>query len=245
VQEQIEDMRAGGTSLTEIASKLKLKSRTIDAIDARGRTDNDELINDIPESSSVLRQAFQTEVGAQASPLDIGQTGLVWYEVLSIEPARDRTFDEVKDRVTKDWTVAEQQRLLTAKAEEIQEKVNSGQKLGALALEMDTLEETTGFTKRSAEFPDFKRTSVQAGFEVKLNTATTAPVAGKEEYLVIVPTESKGTSSAEVKITDEQVQVANGGAGDDMLNQLINNLRNRFEVTQNPAVASQLIQQYN
>ena len=245
VQEQIEDMRAGGTSLTEIASKLKLKSRTIDAIDARGRTDKDELINDIPESSSVLRQAFQTEVGAQASPLDIGQTGLVWYEVLSIEPARDRTFDEVKDRVTKDWTVAEQQRLLTAKAEEIQEKVNSGQKLGALALEMDTLEETTGFTKRSAEFPDFKRTSVQAGFEVKLNTATTAPVAGKEEYLVIVPTESKGTSSAEVKITDEQVQVANGGAGDDMLNQLINNLRNRFEVTQNPAVASQLIQQYN
>ncbi len=245
VQEQIEDMRAGGTSLADIAAKLKLKSRTIDAVDERGNTDKDVLISDIPESSSLLRQAFQTEVGAQASPLDIGQTGLVWYDVVSINPARDRTFDEVKTRVDADWTAAEQQRLLNAKAEELQKKINSGETLNALALSLDTLGETTPFIKRSTETPEFTRTSVQAGFQVKLNSATTAPVPAKEEVLVIVPTDSKGTSAAEVKVTDEQLRVANGGAADDMLNQLINNLRNRFEITQNPAVAARLIQESN
>jgi len=245
VQEQIEDTRAGGTALEEIATKLKLKSRTIDAIDARGRTDKDVLISDIPESSALLRQAFQTEVGAQASPLDIGQTGLVWYDVLSISAARDRTYDEVKERVKTDWVVADQQRLLDAKADELKDKINSGETLDSLALSLNVLGEKTVFIKRNAELPDFKRTSVQAGYQVKINSATTAPVAGKQEILVIVPTEIKEIDTAETKITDQQVLVANGGAADDMLNQMVNNLRNRFEITQNPAVVTRLLAEVN
>src|SRR4051812_31726528 len=48
VHDKIEDERAGGSRLTEIAQKLNLKGRTIEAIDRQGRDPDGKQITDLP-----------------------------------------------------------------------------------------------------------------------------------------------------------------------------------------------------
>ncbi|MCG2601155.1 MAG: ShlB/FhaC/HecB family hemolysin secretion/activation protein, partial [Achromobacter sp.] len=50
---------------------------------------------DLPEQQQLLSEAFQTDVGVENPPINIGATGFLFYEVEDIIPARDRTLDEV------------------------------------------------------------------------------------------------------------------------------------------------------
>ena len=100
-----EDARAGGATLAEAAAKLNLKVVTVDAIDRQALRPDGKIVNDLPESSELLKQAFETEVGIENPAINIGSTGYVFYEVQGITPARDRTLEEVHDKVVADWKI--------------------------------------------------------------------------------------------------------------------------------------------
>ena len=111
-----EDARAGGATLAEAAAKLNLKVVTVDAIDRQALRPDGTIVNDLPESPELLKQAFETEVGIENPAINIGSTGYVFYEVQGVTPARDRTLDEVHDKVVADWKSAEAEKRLDAKA---------------------------------------------------------------------------------------------------------------------------------
>ncbi len=245
IQEEVEDARAGGLPLEDVAKKLKLTARTFEQIDARGRLPDGTQITDIPVSAELLRQAFNTEIGAQASPLDIGTTGFVWYDVQKIDAARDRTYDEVQDNVRTDWTRAEQMKILTQKAEAAQKEIEQGKSLKEVALSLGALDETTPFIKRNAETPDFPRRSVQAGYAIAPGKAAVLPVPAAETVLLISVLETKGAQpeaqASTVAGIEQQLTLANQGAGDDLLNLMIRGLGNRYPVTSNPAVVERVL----
>ena len=242
--ETIEDSRAGGTSLAETAKNLKLKSvRLVEAIDRTGKTPDDKIINDLPVSSELLSQAFKTEVGAQGSPLDIGSTGYVWVDVLEITPARDRKLEEVADKVKTDYIAAEQAKLIAKKADDLKARMEKGATLATIATELGTEVKNTGWLKRNAEEVGFARSATAAGFSGSDKNIAVIDGAKAGEKQILTVLERKGVGVEAIKVPDDQIKLANEGAADDILSQMISNLQSSYTVTQNPTLINQALTQ--
>ncbi|MEN0041980.1 MAG: hypothetical protein AAF764_11715, partial [Pseudomonadota bacterium] len=237
LSEEIEDSRAGGSTLAETAPKFDLQVRSIE-VDARGRTPDGTQLTDIPQSSDLLRQAFQTEVGGQASALDIGAAGFVWYDVTDIAAARDRAQDEVTERLREDWLAAERSKAVQTKAEALKSRLEGGAAMSELALELDASSlasvPTTQPLNRTGRAEGFPQAATREGFK------------GGEKHIAIVDGPQAGSSILlrvkEVRLPEtqaapslgQQVNIANEGAADDLLNQMIVRLQTEYGVTQNP-----------
>ncbi|MGO8426041.1 peptidylprolyl isomerase, partial [Rhizobium ruizarguesonis] len=81
VHDRIEDLRAGGSTLEDIAGQLKLTAVAVDAVDMTGADKDGKEVKDIPAKQQLLGEAFKTEVGVDAQPLSIGNDGYVWFNV--------------------------------------------------------------------------------------------------------------------------------------------------------------------
>jgi peptidyl-prolyl cis-trans isomerase D len=133
IRNKIEDELASGARLDEVAKKLHLSYRTIDAMDRAGRDPAGNQVSDLPTSPEFIPNAFSAAVAAENDPLQLQGGGYVWYEVAGITPARDRTFEEVKDKVEARWRENEIETRLRAKADEMVKKLDSGAQLSELA----------------------------------------------------------------------------------------------------------------
>ena len=243
VQETVEDARAAGTSLKEVGDRVGVTSRVIEAVDSRGRRPDGTIINDLPASSDLLRQTFETDVGGQASSIDVNDVGYVWYDVQKIDPAHDRTLDEVTYKVKTDWIAAEQSKRVSEKAEKIKERLERGAKLDDIALESNLLVQTTGFLKRTAQEQGFPRNATAAGYRGGDKAITIADGASVAEKLLITVAERKGAEAQIVEVPKEQVEIANQGAADDLLSQMIANLQSTYTITQNPTLINHVLTQ--
>jgi peptidyl-prolyl cis-trans isomerase D len=130
LHEKIEDERAGGASLPEIAEKLKLPVATYD-VDRSGRDPNGKVAN-FPHAGQVIPAAFNSDVGVDNDPIE-ADGGYVWYNVAAITPSRDRTLDEVKDQVEARWRQDEIASRLKAKSAELLDKLKAGTPFDAAA----------------------------------------------------------------------------------------------------------------
>ena len=148
IHDKVEDERAGGSRLTEIAQKLNLKARTIEAVDRQGRDPDGKPISDLP-STNVISSAFGSDVGVENEPQQMAGGGYVWFEVLGVKPSRERTLDEVRAQVEQRWREAQVSERLKAKADEIIAKVKGGASLSDAASAEGLNVQTTFGLKRS------------------------------------------------------------------------------------------------
>jgi len=135
LRDKFEDERAAGSTLAEAAKKFGLKSRTIDAVDRSGRGPDEKPIADLPTKPDVIGAAFSSDVGVDNDPLQLPTGGYLWFDVTGITPARDRTLEEVKDKVEARWRDDEIAKRLQAKADDMVGKLNAGTALDQLATE--------------------------------------------------------------------------------------------------------------
>ena len=69
--DKIEDERAGGMRLAEVAQKLNLTARTIEAVDRQGRDPDGKPVTGLPTGMRLSRRAFRTDVGVENEPLQL------------------------------------------------------------------------------------------------------------------------------------------------------------------------------
>ncbi|MGB0056147.1 MAG: peptidyl-prolyl cis-trans isomerase, partial [Methyloceanibacter sp.] len=98
LHDRIEDERAAGTQLSEVADKFKLSYQVFDQVDRQGKTPDGKVV-DLPQKTDLLNAVFATEVGVENDPLDAKDEGLIWYEVVGITPQQLKPFDQVRDEV--------------------------------------------------------------------------------------------------------------------------------------------------
>jgi peptidyl-prolyl cis-trans isomerase D len=130
LHEQIEDERAGGASLAQVAEKLKLPVSTYD-VDRSGRDSSGNVVN-FPHAGQVVSAAFASDVGVDNDPVEV-DGGFIWYNVTGLTPSRDRSLDEVKDEVEKRWREDEIASRLKAKSAELVDKLKAGTPFDAVA----------------------------------------------------------------------------------------------------------------
>jgi peptidyl-prolyl cis-trans isomerase D len=123
LQNKIEDERASGQSLADIAKNLNLTMRTIDAIDRSGRDPKGDAVANVP--ADVLSAAFTSDIGVENDLLQTQDGGYVWFDVIGITPSRERPLAEVQDRVAERWRDDEIAARLKTKANELADKIKT------------------------------------------------------------------------------------------------------------------------
>jgi peptidyl-prolyl cis-trans isomerase D len=108
-------------------------------------------VPNLPKDVDVIAAAFSSQVGIENEALQIPGGGFVWYEVAGIAPSRERSFEEVKDRVEARWREAEIAKRLDAKATEIVDKLKAGAWFAEVAAANGVkLESVSGLKRRGA-----------------------------------------------------------------------------------------------
>jgi peptidyl-prolyl cis-trans isomerase D len=125
VHDKIEDARVSGKTLAESAKSVGFEARAIAAVDAQGRDDKGAAL-DLPAQAELLASAYASDVGVDNAPLQTSNRGWLWFEVMKVDPARERTFDEVKDQVEKQWRAQEVAKALSAKADDMVKQIEGG-----------------------------------------------------------------------------------------------------------------------
>lgn len=125
--DKVEDERAAGAKLAELAAKFGLKVQQIET-DVQGQGPDGSPGADIPARTDVLRGAFASDTGVENDPVQLPQNGgYVWYDVQGVTAPRDRTFEEARAQVLKRWKQDEAAQALDAKLEELKAKIASGE----------------------------------------------------------------------------------------------------------------------
>lgn len=243
VHDSYEDARAGGETLQQAADKLKLKVVTIDAIDRTGARKDGSIVNDIPASADLLRNAFEAEVGMENASLNSGASGYVFFQVDSIEAARERELDEVKAKAIADWKLEQANTKLDEKVKALEQRVKDGSTLDALATELSLEKQTKRGLKRGANDADFGENGVGAVFDVGEGGVGQTPTQQNDGRILFKVTEVFEAAGADADtLPEQQRNTLSTGIANDMLDEMINRLRGEFDVEVDRAAAQLAIQ---
>jgi len=242
VHDAYEDARAGGDSMVDAAKKVNLKVTTIEAIDRSAQRPDGTVVNDLPDSANLMAAIFESDAGIENPGLTIPGNGYTFYEVESVTPARDRTVDEVKDRVIADWKKAETTKRLNAKAAELEKSVKDGKTLDAVATEIGLEKQTKRGLKRESNDSEFGQAGVQTVFGLTEGGTGLVPLESGEAQLLFKVTEVFEPAGADAaSIPDESQKQFATGLSDDLLDQLVARLQTQYTVTINQTAIDQAL----
>jgi peptidyl-prolyl cis-trans isomerase D len=231
---KIEDERAAGLKLTEIAPKLGLTARTVE-IDRTSKDPSGQPVTGLPAGADVATNAFSSDVGVENEPLPIAGGGYVWFDVTAVKPARDRTLDEVKAQVEQRWRDVQIGEQAKAKAAALVEKIKGGASLADAAAADGLAVKTTFGLKRAGNPANTVAPSVvQAVFRAKKGETGSAVGANPTEWIVFHLTDitvpAFNADAPEAKRTEETMRRA---LTEDLLSQYVLRLQSDIGATIN------------
>lgn len=232
VHDAYEDARAAGETMREAAARQRLDVVTIEAVDRTGKTPEGTLLTDLPESSTLLREAFDTEVGVENPSINFGSNGYLFYEVESVTPARDRELAEVRDQVVADWTAEEAETRLAEQAAALQKRVSDGEDLAAIAQELSLELQTRRGLKRDSSDAGLGQGGVAAAFGVAAGNSgvVTGPEEGTQIVFRVIESVQPINATAEA-IGQQTKDGLSAGLSDDLIDQLVARLQTQYAVT--------------
>jgi peptidyl-prolyl cis-trans isomerase D len=220
IHDRIEDERAGGSSLVEVAAKEKLPIVTVD-IDRAGRDPDGKPSITLPRGVQVVEAAFATEVGVDNDPIE-ADGGYVWYDVAAITPSHDRSFDDVKADVEQRWRNDEIASLVKNKAIDLLDKLKGGTTIEALAASNSLKLETAADLKRGGTSPVIAARMTDAIFHTAKDGFGVARSDDPKQWIVFrvtdisTPTIDANSPEAKKNATTLQNQMS-----DDVLGQFV------------------------
>jgi peptidyl-prolyl cis-trans isomerase D len=227
LHDAIEDQRAAGKPLAEAAAAAGAQTRVIEAVDDAGRGKDGKAI-EVPAGADLLKAAFASDVGVDNETVATRDGGYVWFEISGIEPARQKTFEEVKDAVAEAMRAENAQKALSAKADEIVGKIKGGQSIddAAKALKLEVKRATD--VKR-AQRPDFAINTIVQFFEVAPGGSGSVTVDDGRLIFVVKDAQTPpfDPTSIESKTIAEQLKPA---LQNDLLEQYVGGLEKAFNV---------------
>ncbi|HTL64703.1 MAG TPA: SurA N-terminal domain-containing protein [Pseudolabrys sp.] len=242
LRDKIEDERAAGSTLAEVAKKLGLKSVSIEAVDRSGRAPDGKPVAALPQSANVINAAFASDVGVDNDPLQLPGGGYLYYDVTGVTPSRERPLEEVKDQVTARWRDDEIAKRLQAKADDLVGKLKAGTSFAQAASEAGLNVQTAKDLQRGKSGGFIPAKTIEAVFRTPKGTPASAEGGKETERFVfrvtdvVDPPFEAGTPQGQAITTTLQNSYT-----DDLVGEYIARLENDFGVTVNPAALNQVV----
>jgi peptidyl-prolyl cis-trans isomerase D len=240
LHDQIEDVRAGGSTLEEAAKKANFPVVNYE-IDRSGRDPSGKPVSDLPHAADVIAAAFTSDVGVENDPVT-ADGGYVWYDVTAIKPAHDRTLDEVKSEVEARWREDEIATRLKAKAADFLDKLKSGNSLDDVAKAENLKVETADNLQRNKPAPGLSAKIVGSVFRTAKDAFGSAEGDQPTDWVVFrvtaVSTPKIDANLPEEKHIEETLQ---SQENNDILGQYVSWLQDELGLSVNQAALAQAL----
>lgn len=134
IQDQIEELRAAFQPLKQIAERYKLPVTTVTL--TSGGSELSAVAGLAEADRAKAAQAiFAAEAGKLAATVTYNANNNLWFDLSTVDVARDQTLDEVRDSVAFAWTTEKTNELLKAEVEKIVAELDGGKSLNDVATE--------------------------------------------------------------------------------------------------------------
>ncbi len=239
LHDKIEDERAAGAQLSEIAEKFKLKYELFEKVDREGKGPDGKALT-LPQQTQLLNAAFASEVGVENDPIDAKDEGLVWFELLGIEPSKLRPFDEVKAKLTEDWRLGADRNIVAKFADGLVKELNSGKTLEDVAKQLNTQVITSEPLKRDGIAMNILPAAIGQAYALPKGTYASAP-SGVDEGRIVFQVEKINPAPKIEGPAEQQLKkrLANF-IGEDIIGEYFAALEQRYGVTMNRQALARL-----
>lgn len=218
----VEDDRAAGLTLKEIGNKPGLRYAEVAAIDRTGRDESGTVTAGLPVSSQLIAAVFDTDVGIETDPLQVGASGSVWFDATEVTPARERTLDEVRSDAVAAWRAEKIQEKLTEQARDIRDRTSAGEALSDIAQKDGLVVTRAAPLKRSETTDELGRGAIETLFAQETGAVFDTVHSNGEDRLVVMVASANtppyNPSDDEATALADQMAV---GMIDDLLGQYI------------------------
>jgi peptidyl-prolyl cis-trans isomerase D len=240
LHDKIEDERASGTQLSEVADKFKLNYQVFDQVDRKGQSPDGKAL-DLPEKTDLLNAIFATDAGVENDPLDAKDEGMIWYEVLGVTPQQLKRFDQVKDEVAKDWKLDEERTRLAKYTDELVKQLSSGSKtLDDIAKELNTQVLPTEPLKRSGLTVNVLPAAVAQAFALPQGSYGSAPSGVNEARIVFQVDKITPAPPLDAMSMAALTRQLKQFMGEDIIGEYFSALESRYGVTVNKQALAKL-----
>ncbi|MCZ8374392.1 MAG: SurA N-terminal domain-containing protein [Beijerinckiaceae bacterium] len=242
---KIEDQRIAGKSLAEAAQAASARLVTLAALDRQGNDGNGNRVM-VPGGTETINAVFASDIGLDNEPLQGRDGGYTWYEVNAVEPARDKTFDEVKDQVRTRLLADRRDKALAEFMTGLVKRVEDGVTLSAISQELGLPVQRFAAIRRNAREATLGAAGVERAFAGPVGKPVSALAGDGTSRALIVPVD------ATLLAHDPAQDVASGldrqistGMAEDLMAQYIAALRKSVGVSINQTVLNQALGQTN
>lgn len=179
------DALQSGAPLAEAAQQAGVAVQTAPAVSREGLTPSGQSVDSLPGKEPLLNAIFAAEEGADIAPVNFDGNSYVFPVLGEITPARDRTLDEVRDRVLADWKQDEAVQMVVDRGRALADRVRKGQSFQDMAeVEGLTPQTAPGLTRASA-IPVLGEAGMRAAFSAPQGLVASTPARESGEALVL------------------------------------------------------------
>ncbi|MCZ8183404.1 MAG: SurA N-terminal domain-containing protein [Beijerinckiaceae bacterium] len=242
---KIEDQRIAGKSLAEAAQAAGARLVTLAALDRQGNDGNGNRVT-VPGGTETINAVFASDIGLDNEPLQGRDGGYTWYEVNAVEPARDKTYDEVKDQVRTRLLADRRDKALAEFMTGLVKRAEEGATLAAISQELGLPVQRFAAIRRNAREATLGAAGVERAFAGPVGKPVSALAGDGTSRALIVPVD------ATLLAHDPAQDVASGlerqvstGMAEDLMAQYIAALRKSVGVSINQTVLNQALGQTN
>ena len=242
LHDAIEDARAAGQTLAEIAAAKKLELIAVDAVDAAGLDKDGNPVATIPAADVLLREAFQSDVGLENDPIQLRGSSFAWYDVEAIEPKRDRTLDEVRGKAVAAWKQSEETSKLEKAATDAVDAISKGEPVTAVASRYHRSVTTLGGLKRTDTSGPAGEAAVSRLFLLPQGGAAQAAAAdGKNRIVFMMAGSTVPPADPQSELAKAATERLSLAQSNDILAQYTAGLREEYGVKVNPEILNRIL----
>ena len=239
VVDKVEDERAGGARLSEIASKLQLSFATLPAIDRNGLDDKGGDQAAAAGGRQVIEAIFRATPGSDTDAVRLADGGYVWFDVRDVQVEKERPLAEVQEDVVARWTEEKERAALLAKADELIARLKAGEPIDAVATSAGVETRQSALVTRNGTLADFARNGAEELFRVAKSAFGTAISENGSDRIVFMVNEVEAPAAG----TTIDVQLERDlreSARNDVLTAYIGELEKEIGVRINRSVLDRL-----
>jgi peptidyl-prolyl cis-trans isomerase D len=242
LRDKIEDAKASGATLAEAAGKIGLKARTIEAIDRSGRGADGNPVSGVPKQPDVVNAAFNSDVGVDNEALQSTGGGYLYFDVTGVTPSRERTLDEVRDKVEQRWRDDEISARLKNEADDIVAKLKGGSTFEQLAADKSLQVQKADDLRRGKAAGFVPANVVAAAFATPRGEIGSAEGEKETAHYVFRVT---GITDPRLDPKSDDAKAIAGSLknayADDLIAEYVTHLEKEFGVEINPTALNQII----
>lgn len=241
--DKVEDLRASGMSVVDVAKEMNGKSISIAAIDAKSQGLDGKSVKNLPASQRLVKSLFASSIGDDTVSVRHADGGYIWFDVLEVTPSRIKPQDEVKVALLKAWMERENKKLATTHASDIEKQILDGKSFKKVAKSLKAKIIKSKPIGRGSVSDDIPAFFTNRLFAVKTGKTASGLDGKNKNWLIVkvakhIPAKTSGDAyTAYIKKLDNELQTE---MTSDLVNQYLEGAKSSFGVVENNQVFEQL-----